>query len=562
MEDEGGEGRPIVPARMLNEFCYCPRLFFLEFVQGEFEHSADTLEGKHAHKRVESERGTMPPPDGVEDAVEARAVMLSSERLGMVAKVDIVEGEGGEARPVDYKKSSIPEVEGGAWEPEKVQLCVQGLILRDNGYRCDEGVIYYAGSNRRVTVLFTDELVELTLKRLEEARQVVREGRIPPPLVDSPKCPRCSLVGICLPDEVTALSEAPGWSGSLGDVRRLFPGRDDALPVYVQEQGATVGKAGDVIEIRKGREMLQKAKLIDTSQLCLFGNISVTPAAVKMLCDRGIPICHFSYGGWFYGITTGLAHKNVELRRLQYAAAEDEEKAVEAARAFVAGKVRNCRTLVRRNHPRPPRAALQEMARLARLAGKAESLGSLLGLEGAASQTYFAHFAGMIKAEGSEGDGFDFDFKRRNRRPPMDPINALLSYTYAILGKDMTVVAQSVGFDPYLGLFHKPKYGRPSLALDLMEEFRPIVCDSTVLSLVNTGEIGPADFLRRGPAVSIKRRSRKRVLRAYHRRLDTMITHPIFDYRISYRRVFEVQTRLLGRWLAGEIPRYPPFCTR
>ena len=146
--------------------------------------------------------------------------------------------------------------------------------------------------------------------------------------------------------------------------------------------------------------------------------------------------------------------------------------------------------------------------------------------------------------------------------PPADPVNSLLSFLYAILTKDVTVTLQSVGFDPMLGFFHRPRYGRPSLALDLMEEFRPLIADSTVLSMINNREVGESDFVQRGGAVALTGEGRKRVLAAYERRMATEVKHPIFRYTVSYRRLLEVQARLLSRHVMGEIPVYPAFCTR
>jgi CRISPR-associated protein Cas1 len=162
----------------------------------------------------------------------------------------------------------------------------------------------------------------------------------------------------------------------------------------------------------------------------------------------------------------------------------------------------------------------------------------------------------------SSDDDWSFDFNSRNRRPPRDPLNAMLSYAYTLLAKDLSVLAQVIGFDPYLGFYHQPRYGRPSLALDVMEEFRPLITDSVVLTVVNTGVLAPDDFIRRGPAVAMKDAARKRFIRAYENRLDALVTHPIFGYRVSYRRILEVQLRLLGRVLTGEIQDYPGFMTR
>ena len=568
--DEGNTGGAaesvpsLVPARMLNEFAYCPRLCYIEWVQGQFEQSADTLHGSYEHRRVDGESGAVPGPDEVEEGtkIHASSVMLSAPVLGMVARIDLLEGEGGAVTPVDYKRGKNPDIPNGAWEPERIQVCAQGLILRENGYQTDGGVIYFTGSKSAVPVTFDEALVERTLAFLGELRCVAGAGEIPTPLEDSRKCPRCSLVGICLPDEINLLrSETDRKEKRTGSdsVRRLVPARDDALPVYVQEQGVTVGKSGNRIRVSRKGEAIETVRLLDASQVSLFGNAQITSQLVRELCYRGIPVCHLSHGGWFYGITHGMAHKNVELRQRQFAVAADPTASLRLAGAFVEGKVRNCRTMLRRNCRKAPKGALRRLSELARSTARAPDAETLLGIEGTAARVYFSHFADMLKDEACAGG---FDLKGRNRRPPRDPANALLSFTYALLTKDMTVTLLAVGFDPYMGFYHRPRYGRPALALDLMEEFRPIVCDSVVIGLVNNGQVAWGDFVRRAGSCALRKAARKRVILAYERRLDTLVTHPVFGYSISYRRVLEVQARLLGRALTGEIDGYPSFRTR
>ena len=547
----------LVPARMLNEFAYCPRLSYLEWVQGEFEHSEDTLDGRFQHRRVDRPSGDLPDPQNTDDTtIHARSVMLSDQDLGAIARIDLVESNGSRATPVDYKRGTVPNVPEGAYEPERVQLCVQGLLLRAHGYECDEGVIYFVKSKRRVTIPFDDHLVRRTLELLDGVREMADGGDMPPPLEDSPKCPRCSLVGICLPDEVTFLNGSH-YVVKPDDVRRMAPARDDALPMYVQAQGGIVGKSGDNLTVRVKGQKIASARLLDVSNLSIFGNAQVTAQATREMLDRNIPICHFTYGGWLKGVTHGIGHKNVELRMSQFAAAGDRIRSLSIAREMVIAKLRNSRVMLRRNHPDAPPQALKEIARLSRSARKADSLQTLLGIEGAAASVYFANFGAMIRAEYSE-----FDFRVRTRRPPKDPVNAVLSFLYSMLIKQALVSAISVGFDPYMGFYHQPKYGKPALALDLAEEFRPIVADSAALTLFNNAELKPPDFIRRSGAVSLTQEGRKAVIRAFERRMDTLIRHPLFGYSISYRRIMEVQARLLGRHVLGELKKYPAFTTR
>jgi len=569
-----------LPARMLNEYAYCPRLFYLEFVQQEWAHSSDTLDGRFVHRRVDQAVGSMPAPDAFDSMpkLHARSVMVGSDTLGAVARIDLIESDDGRVVPVDYKRGVPPAVPEGAYEPERVQVCLQGLLLREHGYTCDYGVLYFAASQARVTVEFTDALVARTLELLAAARHTAEAEEIPPPLVDSPKCPRCSLVGICLPDEVNLLrigdahpaagstqgkgsSQPASTTGQRDEPRRLVPARDDHIAVYVQGQGYSVGLKGEVLEIRDKGKVVSEARLMEISQLSLFGNVQLTAQALRELAAREVPIVHLSYGGWLNAVTTPPPHKNIELRRRQFATAADPAVCLRLARAFVAGKIRNARTLLRRNARALPDGVLYQLAAARRRAGGAESLEQLLGIEGSAAREYFAHFASMFKPGDDEGAPA-FAFASRNRRPPRDPVNALLSFLYALLTKEMIVTLVGVGFDPYLGFYHQPRYGRPALALDLMEEFRPLVADSVAIGLINNGELRPSDFIARAGAVALTDGGRRRVIDAYERRLELLVTHPRFGYAVSYRRIFEVQARLLARFLLGEIEAYPAFCTR
>jgi CRISPR-associated protein Cas1 len=555
---DGLSGPPdLLPARMVNEYVYCPRLAYLEWVQGEWDDSADTIEGRFAHRRVDLEAPAEVPPAAAPEApAVARSLVLSSDALGVIARIDLVELDGTRAVPVDYKRGAVPETERRAHDPERVQLCLQGLLLRDHGYTCDHGVLYFAESRTRVEVPFDDELVALTRAAVQGLRALAGSGRLPPPLVDSPKCVRCSLAGICLPDEVTRLThpEIPG------EVRRLVPGRDDRQALYVQEQGAWVGKRGDRLVVTLKGDPLADVRVLDVSQVTLCGAVQVSTQAVRELCDRGIPVVYLSQGGWFYGMTVGLAHKNVEVRMAQHRAA-DSGAALAVARALVSGKILNQRTLLRRNLDAPDRRLIGRLALYARQARHARDVGTLLGIEGAAAQEYFGAFAGLFRGMGAWA-GRKFAAAGRNRRPPRDEVNAVLSFLYALLVKDCTVTAQAVGFDPFRGVYHAPKYGRPALGLDLCEEFRPLVADSTCVTLFNQGELNADDFVVRARGVALTPAGRRAVLAGYERRMNQMVTHPVFGYTIGYRRVLEVQARLLRAVLLGEIAAYRPFTTR
>lgn len=570
---------PFIPVRMLNEYVYCPRLAYLEWVQGEFAHNADTIEGAIKHRRVDKGEGALPEQPKQDEPIHARSVALSSARLGITAKIDLVEGEGTQVTPVDYKRGKRPHVAAGAYDPERVQVCAQGLLLREHGYECGAGVLYFAGSKERVPVAFDEALVELTLSSVQALRGLALAGHIPEPLADSPKCPRCSLVGICMPDEVRFLNEP------LVEPRPLFPTTQDALPLYVQTPRGFVRKDGERLVIEVEKEKVAEARLMEVSQVALFGHTMISAATLHECFRRGIPVTWHTYGGWFVGHTVGTGHHNVETRTHQYRASFDAQACLLLARGWVAAKIANSRTLLRRNWrgaggwtegegddapgseepnqegaegaPQELLAALREDASHAL---RAASFEVLLGIEGAAASRYFQNFSAMLKP-GSEPE-LTFDFMGRNRRPPKDPINALLSFAYAMLTREWTIALSAVGLDAYRGFYHQPRFARPALALDMMEPFRPLLADSTVLMAVNNGEVRPTDFVRAAGSCNLNDGGRKRFIGAFERRMQQEVTHPIFKYRLSYRQLLEVQSRLLGRHLAGEIPEYPNFVTR
>lgn len=573
-----------LPARMVNEFVYCPRLFFYEWVEGVFLDSADTLEGKAQHKRVDQEGNSLCEPEQLEGVrLQARSILLSSEQHRVIARMDLLEVADGHVCPVDYKHGRPRETAEGleVWPTDRVQLAVQALILRENGYRCQEGYVYYLTTKQRVRVGFSEEVMEEAGRAIAEAWKLAQSGELPPPLVASPKCVSCSLAPICLPDEVALLRQGPQLPSphqlSLFDsndsaprkppaseTRLLMTARDDLKPVYVNTQGLRVGRSHSLLEVKDGQSVVLQIRPNEINQLNVMGNVQLTTQAIQLLCEQETPVCYFSQGGWFYGITQPLSTKNVFLRQRQFRLADEPWFCLRLARQLVAGKIRNQRTLLMRNHGQPDDRVLRGLKELAERSEQAASMEALLGLEGQAGRLYFGSFNGLIKVEPEEGIDpmFRLDFSSRNRRPPRDPVNALLSLAYSLLVKDFTIACYAAGFDPMMGFYHQPRFGRPSLALDLMEPFRPLVADSAVLQAINNRMVSAKDFLRVGASVALTAAGRKAFYRAYELRMDVLVTHPLFDYRVSYRRLLDIQVRLLAKYMAGEIDHYPVLVTR
>ena len=613
-----------LPARMLNEFVYCPRLYFYEHVEGIFVDNADTLRGSAIHARVDGGKGSLPQaengnrklektaeigngessianPQPELDMIHSRSVMLGSEKHGVVAKMDLVEvrvgADGGVASvcPVDYKVGSPRTGADGAnelWDTDRMQLGLQCLVLRENGYQCDGGIIYYRGTKQRVPMEFTPELEAWVLAKIEACR-VVTKGPIPPPLVDSPKCVRCSLAPVCLPDETKLLSQGECRVGNaesgasvldetlpqlrnpnsaIGAPRRLMAARDEKRVLFLNTQGFRIGCNDEVLKVKEKDRTVEEVRVSDVSQVVLFGNIQITTQTIQLLCEHDIPVTFFSMGGWFYGLARGHGMKNVLVRIAQFRAAMDEAMCLRLARQFVRGKIHNHRVLFMRNHEQPPERVKLRLGQAREDLEKATSLDELLGMEGAAAAEYFREFSGMLRnpeaddipdvPSGPEAPWARFDFTTRNRRPPTDPVNALLSLAYSLLAKECTVAAYAVGLDPYVGFYHQPRHGRPALALDVMEEFRPLIAESAVLTAVNNRYVVPVDFVTAGRAVNLNQAGRRKFFQCFEQRMNSLVTHPLFDYKVSYRRAIELQMRILARVLTGEIPEYVPFLTR
>lgn len=559
---------PLVPARMVNEFVYCPRLAYLMWSQAEWAETGDTVDGRRVHKQVDRANKPLPEPEALEDngsKVISRSLTLSSEKLGVIAKIDIAEAEGGIVTPIDYKRGKRPHVAQGAYEPERIQVCLQALLLEEHGYRVKEGAIWYAESRERVRVALDNELRAAAREAVSRLRLTAVHGRIPPPLQDSPKCPRCALVSICLPDEMRTLG------GANLAPRPIAVSADEALPLIVQSQRARITKEGETLKIADEEQGDTKVRLNDVSDVALFGNVSITTPALATLMDREIPVAFHSHGGWFRGVTHGLGHRNVEVRTAQYRRSFDASYCLGLARDLVAAKIVNQRTIVRRNwrgNPENRKTVLDRLNATRRSTTRATSTSVLLGLEGDSASTYFRAFAELLAPPNSGNSSNKsedlalFRFEARNRRPPTDPVNAMLSLAYAMLSRHLTVALTTVGLDPYRGFFHAPRYGKPALALDVMEPFRPIIADSVVLSVVNTGEVSAGDFVSAPTGTSLTSTGRRRFVGAFERRLSQETTHPLFGYRLSMRRLLLLQARLLCRHLLGELPNYPHYLPR
>jgi CRISPR-associated protein Cas1 len=357
---------------------------------------------------------------------------------------------------------------------------------------------------------------------------------------------------------------------------------DGMATLYLTERRSLVKKDGDtlVVHIPEDKERgTQKRKvrvpLIKVTQVVVYGDVTLTSPAMAALLEQRSDVCFCSYHGRFRGRLAPPLGKNSLIRLEQHQAHGDPGRAFTLARACVRGKLANMRTmLLRANRKRDDPDIAQAVAALKGVLAQVDGLdpaqaalppdpsrpqagtvhGTLLGLEGSGTAFYFGVLGRLLK----EGWGFE----RRQRRPPRDPVNALLSFGYVLLMNQVAAAVSIVGLDPYVGFLHSSQFGKPALALDVMEPFRPLVVDSVVLTLLNNGMIARRDFREELGAWRLTDKGRRTFLTKFEERLDTVIQHPVFGYKATYRRSLELEVRLVAKWLTGEIRQFKPFVVR
>ncbi|MGC9505533.1 type I-D CRISPR-associated endonuclease Cas1d [Baaleninema sp.] len=331
--------------------------------------------------------------------------------------------------------------------------------------------------------------------------------------------------------------------------------------VYITQEDAFLGKVDERLSVKYQRDRLLDVPLIKINGVVVLGRATVSPAVVEELLDRNIPLSFLTRYGRYRGRLEPEVTRNIFVRRAQWNAAEETPKAIDAVRGFVRGKLKNYRSLLQRKQRENSELTLTEsidqLNRSIAALTRTQEIDRLRGYEGAGSATYFGCFGQLVRAQG-------FSFTHRNRRPPLDPINSLLSLGYALLRHDIQSALNIVGFDPYLGYLHTERYGRPSLALDVMEEFRPLVVDAVVLAVTNKRLLTPGDFETEplSGAVSLTSDGLKVFLRAYEEKKQSKFKHPVMGRKCTYQEAFEIQGRLLAKFLMGETEKYPPLVLR
>lgn len=330
--------------------------------------------------------------------------------------------------------------------------------------------------------------------------------------------------------------------------------------LYVMENGGKICKDGDRIKVATARgDTLLSMPLERLEQLVIMGNVTVTTQTIKTLLSRGIPLVFVTTQGRLLGKLQPFENKNIPLRWAQFKAASSPKVRLSIARSIVKGKLLNQRTLLQRAAREGIsglEGAIRQLGILAKKADMVSDLDELRGLEGAGASEYFRQWPKLIRQIG-------FRFPGRVRRPPTDPANSMLSFGYVLLMNEALSACHITGFDPYLGFLHMDRYGRPALALDLMEEFRPVLVDSLVLSLINRRVVEPEDFTSElGGATRMKPHALRKFLAAWENKRRTLVRHHVFGRQVPYWRAIELQARVLARVILGELDEYIPFLTR
>ncbi len=514
-------GDVLVPISLVAHQAFCPRRAWLE-AMGETTDTAQMAVGTREH---------VPSDDpGASRAERLRAVTVISRRLGITGRCDTVEvdPDTGALTIVEHKATPVRR-RATVTGPMRVQLALQRLVLTDMGQRVAGQVVYFPLHRQRVPV-------ELSAEELAEAEQLVastvatiRASAAPPPLEDDPRCRRCSHVSVCLPDERRL---APV-------TRRIMAPDPEGEVLHLSTQGSRASVRSGRVLVRHRDDEIGSVPVERVHAAVVHGNVDLSGALIRELLWRRVPVVWCTSSGRVTGWAQPAAGPNGGPRHRQHLAAAHGR--LDLAREMIAAKIANQATLLRRHGDAAD--TVERLRRLQQAARECTGVAQLFGVEGEAAAAYFAAFPTMFSPRVAADPRLVFP--GRTRRPALDPINAALNYAYGMLLADAIRAVVSCGLDPHAGFLHSSERNKPALALDLCEEFRAPVADSVVIGAFNNGELKSSDFSDVLRATRLRDRGRKALIAAYERRVNTLFQHPLFGYRVSWRRAMEIQARLI-----------------
>ncbi len=509
-----------LPISLVAHTAFCPRRAWLE-AAGEQADSFAMEEGQHAHRNVDAARNSRP--------AARRSVDVSHPKLNIVGRCDVVEQADDGLTVVEYKSSPIRR----KWEPTpamRVQLALQGLCLKAAGHQIAGYRVFFPNSARSVSLSISVADEGEAIELIDVTREIVNSPQAPSPLVDDARCNGCSHVAICLPDE------------RLGKpVRKQIRASDPSgETLHLNVPGARASLRRGRVVVTKSGEELTSLPVNRIQGLVVHGNVDLSSALTRELLWRSIPVLWCSGRGRVVGFARSASAPNGMARARQRQ--NDSGLNVHFARGFLSAKVANQATFLRRTSQSDVSASVaslrHEQARLV----EALSVPETIGIEGACAKLYFDQFPTMLKRQQNY---FCTYWPGRLGRGARDPLNNALNYAYGLLLTDVIRACLVCGLDPHIGFVHSSNRNKPALALDLMEEFRPVVADSVVVGAINNGELSPSHFSQTFGDARISRDGRKAIISAYERRISTVFTHPVFGYKVSWRRAIEVQARLV-----------------
>lgn len=528
----------LLPISLVAHTVFCPRRAWLE-AQGEQADNYAMATGTLAHGRVDTPSESRPGTQ--------RAVQIHSEALGVLGRCDVVEVESDGLRVVEYKTTPVRR-RAEVTPAQEVQVTLQALCLEEMGEKVTGASVYFINHNVEVAVSLGGEARTKCEQWVAATRDLVQSPSAPAPLLDDPRCSGCSHAVVCLPDEQVHL-DAP--------VHRTISVADPAGEIlHIITPGSRASLRDHRVHIERRGERLASVPIERVQGLVLHGNIDVSGALLRELLWRNLTIVWCSGRGRVVGWASGAGSPNGQARVHQLALSE--AGCLPVAAAMVGAKIRNQATLLRRNAPSA--TASQEIRALGNIASSADNLPELFAIEGRAAKAYFSELPLMLKSNAAAG--FLAGWHGRHGRGAVDPLNAALNYVYGMLLGDCVRALVACGLDPHGGFLHSASRNKPALALDLMEEFRAPLADSTLITCINNGSLTPAMFSTALGDVRLRREGIAALTSGYERRLTTEIKHPTFGYTVTWRRTIEVQARLLLGFIDGTHEKYVGMTVR
>lgn len=520
-----------LPISLVAQTVFCPRRAWLE-ANGETTDTSQMQHGYSAHKNVDDPKTSR--------SRQRRSVLIRSDSLGLSGKCDAIESEeDGTLRVVEYKSTPVrknPQIT----EANRVQLALQGICLEESGESVSEFSVHFTDHNKTIAVELSEDDFALARDYVEQTHKIVESEHAPKPLEDSPKCSWCSHVSVCLPDE------------HFGRVttQKIVPSKPDSQVAHLTVQGsrATI-KQGRLIVQLKG-EQLGDIPLERIHSVVVHGNIDISSALLRELMWRNHTVIWCSSTGRVYGWSQAGSGPNGLARVQQHVLAERGSLPISCE--MISSKIANQATLLRCNGEATE--TVKNLRKLQQEALKPSSLPELFGIEGEAASLYFANFNTMLN--GGVLETLGWEWQGRVGRGANDPINILLNYAYGLLTSECIRAILTCGLDPHAGFLHSSNRNKPALALDLMEEFRAIIADSVVVSLINRKQVDSASFSTVGGSLRLSPVGRKTIIKAFEHRINTEFRHPIFGYSVSWRRTIEIQARMILGVLNGSHSAY------